>query len=64
MKKPGFGRLMVALLVACAGLPAAAKDIHLLNVSYDPTRELYEEINHAFAKAWKDQTGDTVMIQQ
>lgn len=34
--------------------PAAAKEIKLLNVSYDPTRELYQEINTAFAKQWKE----------
>ena len=41
-----------------------AKDVKLLNVSYDPTRELYQEINPAFAKYWKDKTGDTVQIEQ
>jgi len=41
-----------------------AKDIKLLNVSYDPTRELYTEYNGAFAKYWKAKTGDQVTIQQ
>ena len=41
-----------------------AKDIKLLNVSYDPTRELYEAYNVAFAKYWKDKTGDNVTISQ
>jgi sulfate/thiosulfate-binding protein len=41
-----------------------AKDITLLNVSYDPTRELYQEINTEFAKYWKEKTGDTVTVQQ
>jgi len=36
----------------------------LLNVSYDPTRELYQDFNAAFAKHWKAQTGETVTIQQ
>jgi sulfate/thiosulfate transport system substrate-binding protein len=36
----------------------------LLNVSYDPTRELYEEYNAAFAKHWKQKTGETVTIKQ
>lgn len=45
-------------------LSAAAKDIKLLNVSYDPTRELYVEYNTAFAKYWKEKTGDTVVVQQ
>ena len=39
-----------------------AKDIKLLNVSYDPTRELYSEFNAAFAKYWKAKTGDAVTI--
>jgi sulfate/thiosulfate-binding protein len=41
-----------------------AKDIVLLNVSYDPTRELYQDFNQAFAKYWKDKTGETVVINQ
>jgi sulfate transport system substrate-binding protein len=45
--------------------PAAmAKDITLLNVSYDPTRELYTDFNAAFAKQWKAKTGDTVTVKQ
>ncbi|WP_141432482.1 sulfate ABC transporter substrate-binding protein [Bacillus sp. 03113] len=38
--------------------------IELLNVSYDPTRELYQEFNTDFAKHWKEETGQTVTIQQ
>jgi sulfate/thiosulfate transport system substrate-binding protein len=45
-------------------LTATAKDIKLLNVSYDPTRELYTDYNAAFAKHWKTKTGDNVVIQQ
>jgi sulfate/thiosulfate-binding protein len=41
-----------------------AKDYALLNVSYDPTRELYEAINKAFAADYKAKTGDTVVISQ
>jgi len=41
-----------------------AKDVTLLNVSYDPTRELYQEYNAAFAKHWKAKTGDTVTVKQ
>jgi sulfate transport system substrate-binding protein len=41
-----------------------AKDISLLNVSYDPTRELYVEYNAAFSKYWKAKTGDTVTVKQ
>jgi sulfate transport system substrate-binding protein len=56
----------IAISALTAALPhvASAKDIKLLNVSYDPTRELYKEVNTAFAKQWKDTTGDTVTIQQ
>ena len=43
---------------------AAAAPVTLLNVSYDPTRELYQKINEAFAKEWKEKTGETVVIQQ
>jgi sulfate transport system substrate-binding protein len=45
-----------------AGGDAAAKKHKLLNVSYDPTRELYNEVNAAFAKAWKEKTGGEVEI--
>src|SRR5437773_11977556 len=38
--------------------------VALLNVSYDPTRELYQEINAAFAKHWKTKTGEAITIQQ
>lgn len=49
------------LLISSASF---AKDITLLNVSYDPTRELYVEYNAAFAKYWKGKTGDTVKVEQ
>ena len=42
----------------------AAKNLTLLNVSYDPTRELYKAVNLAFAADWKKRTGQTVTIQQ
>jgi len=45
-------------------IQALARDITLLNVSYDPTRELYAEFNAAFASHWKARTGDTVTVQQ
>lgn len=41
-----------------------ASEIRLLNVSYDPTRELFQEYNRAFAKEWKARTGDDVVISQ
>ncbi|XHS76393.1 sulfate ABC transporter substrate-binding protein [Burkholderiaceae bacterium UC74_6] len=45
-------------------LNVMAKDVNLLNVSYDPTRELYVDVNKAFAAQWKAKTGDTVNIRQ
>jgi len=45
-------------------LPAAAQTVNLLNVSYDPTRELYVEYNAAFAKYWKAKAGQDVSIKQ
>jgi sulfate transport system substrate-binding protein len=42
----------------------SAESVELLNVSYDPTRELYEEYNQAFVKYWKEKTGQTVTINQ
>lgn len=55
-----------ALLMASAfaAQSVGAVEISLLNVSYDPTRELYQEFNQAFAKYWKNATGDTVTIKQ
>ena len=52
----GLGAVAAGLAVR----PAWAKDFKLLNVSYDPTRELYTAINDGFAEAWKAKTGDTV----
>ncbi|UGQ45292.1 sulfate ABC transporter substrate-binding protein [Massilia endophytica] len=51
-------------LAAFVSLTAQAADINLLNVSYDPTRELYQDVNAAFAKDWKAKTGDNVKIKQ
>jgi sulfate transport system substrate-binding protein len=44
--------------------PKAAKEVGLLNVSYDPTRELYAAINAAFARQWEARTGQKVTIEQ
>jgi sulfate/thiosulfate transport system substrate-binding protein len=44
--------------------PAAAKEVTLLNVSYDPTRELYNAVNAAFARQWEAKTGQKVKIEQ
>src|SRR5262245_38807272 len=54
---------LMALSVVAIGVASAA-EVKLLNVSYDPTRELYVEYNAAFAKHWKAKTGDTVTVQQ
>lgn len=54
-----FGFLLLAFAGGLSG-----KEITLLNVSYDPTRELYTEYNAAFAKYWKAKTGDDVTINQ
>jgi sulfate/thiosulfate-binding protein len=55
----------LGFVLAAIAWPAvvAARDLTLLNVSYDPTRELYQEFNTAFAKTWKARTGDDVSIK-
>jgi sulfate transport system substrate-binding protein len=53
-----------ALLAVLAGGPARAADVTLLNASYDPTRELYDAVNKAFAARWKAKTGQEVEIRQ
>ncbi|MBI1751695.1 MAG: sulfate ABC transporter substrate-binding protein [Acidobacteria bacterium] len=53
---------LLALLTFALGLQA--QNVKLLNVSYDPTRELYQDVNAAFAKQWKAKTGQTVTINQ
>jgi len=57
-------KLFSALVAISLAAPLFAKDITLLNVSYDPTRELYGEINEAFIKQWKEKTGQTIKINQ
>ncbi|MCX7257824.1 MAG: sulfate ABC transporter substrate-binding protein, partial [Polaromonas sp.] len=56
----------IATVLAGAALGASAQQppVNLLNVSYDPTRELYVEFNAAFAKQWKAKTGQDVSIKQ
>ena len=54
---------LLAVLLGIA-LGAQAADVSLLNVSYDPTRELYQDFNAAFARHWKARTGDNVSIKQ
>src|ERR1700726_3970776 len=56
--------IVVAASVALGVAQSHAAQITLLNVSYDPTRELYEAVNAQFAKDWKAKTGDDVQINQ
>ena len=62
MKRIGALALGVGLVLG--GITGAFAQTTLLNVSYDPTRELYKEYNEAFAKHWKAQTGEDVTVQQ
>jgi sulfate transport system substrate-binding protein len=57
--KPSGGETL-----AKAGEKTAPKDVTLLNVSYDPTRELYADVNTAFAKQWSEKTGQKVTVEQ
>jgi sulfate transport system substrate-binding protein len=59
-----LGACAVFTLAATGATAAHAKDVTLLNVSYDPTRELYVDFNKAFSSYWKAKTGDTVTIKQ
>jgi sulfate transport system substrate-binding protein len=56
--------LLLAGSVVPFGPPPAPKPVTLLNVSYDPTRELYEDFNKQFAGYWKNKTGQDVTIRQ
>jgi sulfate/thiosulfate transport system substrate-binding protein len=55
---------VAALIFASVGATAVLADQTILNVSYDPTRELYKAVNEAFAKDWKAKTGENVTIEQ
>jgi sulfate/thiosulfate-binding protein len=56
--------LSLALALSLAAPALQAAEVNLLNVSYDPTRELYQDINKSFAAQWKAKTGDDVKIRQ
>ena len=58
-----FAYMLIGALALGAALQPAHADRTLLNVSYDPTRELYQEFNQLFAKSWADKTGETVAIR-
>jgi sulfate transport system substrate-binding protein len=64
MKRRIFISSLLALVMSLLTAVAVAKPVELLNVSYDPTRELYVEYNAAFAKHWKAKTGDDVTVKQ
>lgn len=63
MKTIYYG-ILVAVSSIALSLNAWADTVEILNVSYDPTRELYQEFNQAFAKHWQKETGQTVIIRQ
>ncbi len=56
--------MFIALAALAAPAVVSAEPVTLLNASYDPTRELYKDINAAFARDWKAKTGETVTINQ
>ena len=56
--------LLKTILILAVAATAQAKEVKLLNVSYDPTRELYVDYNAAFAKHWQTKSGDTVNVSQ
>ena len=56
-------RSLIAIALGLALGGQAFADVNLLNVSYDPTRELYQDFNASFAKYWKGKTGETVNIK-
>ncbi|MGZ5819642.1 MAG: sulfate ABC transporter substrate-binding protein [Burkholderiaceae bacterium] len=56
--------IQVLSAIALVAPSVYAAEVSLLNVSYDPTRELYQDINVAFAKQWKAKTGDDVKVKQ
>ena len=65
MKKSLLSIALLAVTIELAApITALAKEVTLLNVSYDPTRELYGDYNAAFSKYWQAKTGDTVKVNQ
>jgi sulfate/thiosulfate transport system substrate-binding protein len=57
-------RKLVLLAAALLATPAFAGSVEILNASYDPTRELYKEVNSRFVDQWKAKTGETLSINQ
>lgn len=66
LKRFFYSSVLTSLVLASLllGSPIAAKGVTLLNVSYDPTREFYQEFNAAFIQYWQKKTGETVEIKQ
>ena len=71
MKRMAFLFLLTATIAGCGGntpasseQPASGGEVELLNVSYDPTRELYQDVNTAFASYWRTKSGQSVAIRQ
>jgi sulfate/thiosulfate transport system substrate-binding protein len=69
MQHPNWQRRLLLSLASAVFIGgganlAQAADVELLNVSYDPTRELYVDFNKSFVEYWKKKTGDTVTIRQ
>jgi len=59
-----FAAAAAAVVLGLAPIAAGAKDVTILNVSYDPTRELYTDFNKAFAAYWKAKTGADLTVRQ
>jgi len=65
MKKKIYFKACLLILVLGIYMPVAARaDVKILNVSYDPTRELYQEFNQSFVKYWREKTGQKLVINQ
>ncbi|HXK95562.1 MAG TPA: sulfate ABC transporter substrate-binding protein [bacterium] len=59
-----MNKILQSMILIFGLLGRSQADVTLLNVSYDPTRELYQEFNKAFAQYWKEKTGETVTVRQ
>lgn len=64
LRQVTLASLTVIVVFGLVSPTAALDQVTLLNVSYDPTREFYQEFNAAFAKHWKEKTGQTVVVKQ
>ena len=64
IRKSWLSALLALAFALISGTPILAAEITLLNVSYDPTRELYQDFNAAFARHWQAKTGEKVVIKQ